>query len=85
MSHELRTPLNGVVGTLDILRASSLNPVARSYVNLAWDSSQYLLDLINNILDFSALDSNKLRLNEVDCDLVRLCEQVDRPGHAAGG
>ncbi|MBK7005681.1 MAG: hypothetical protein IPH37_11535 [Burkholderiales bacterium] len=35
MSHELRTPLNGVVGTLDILRASSLNPVARSYVNLA--------------------------------------------------
>jgi diguanylate cyclase (GGDEF)-like protein len=76
MSHELRTPLNGVVGTLDILRASSLNPVARSYVNLAWDSSQYLLDLINNILDFSALDSNKLRLNEVDCDLVRLCEQV---------
>ncbi|MBP8054100.1 MAG: response regulator, partial [Burkholderiaceae bacterium] len=76
MSHELRTPLNGVVGTLDILRASSLNPVARSYVNLAWDSSQYLLDLINNILDFSALDSHKLRLNVVDCDLVRLCEQV---------
>jgi signal transduction histidine kinase len=75
MSHELRTPLNGVVGTLDILRASALPPAARSYVNLAWDSSQYLLDLINNILDFSSLDAGKLRLTEGDFDLARLCEQ----------
>jgi signal transduction histidine kinase len=75
MSHELRTPLNGVVGTLDILRASALPPAARSYVNLAWDSSQYLLDLINNILDFSSLDAGKLRLAEGDFDLARLCEQ----------
>lgn len=76
MGHELRTPLNGVVGTLDMLRASVLPPVARSYVDLAWDSSQYLLDLINNILDFSSLEAGKLVLDESDFDLSRLCEQT---------
>ncbi len=76
MSHELRTPLNGVVGTLDMLRASQLPAAARSYVTLAWDSSQYLLDLINNILDFSSLEDGKLALTESDFNLARLCEQT---------
>ncbi|MDO8284130.1 MAG: EAL domain-containing protein [Rhodoferax sp.] len=76
MSHELRTPLNGVVGTLDMLRASVLPPVARNYVALAWDSSQYLLDLINNILDFSSLEAGKLQLADGDFDIARLCEQT---------
>ncbi len=76
MSHELRTPLNGVVGTLDMLRASALPAMARNYVTLAWDSSQYLLDLINNILDFSSLEAGKLQLAESDFDVARLCEQT---------
>ncbi len=76
MSHELRTPLNGVVGTLDMLRASTLPPMARNYVALAWDSSQYLLDLINNILDFSTLEAGKLQLADGDFEIARLCEQT---------
>ncbi|MES2951862.1 MAG: EAL domain-containing protein [Pseudomonadota bacterium] len=76
MSHELRTPLNGVVGTLDMLRASPLPPMARSYVALAWDSSQYLLDLINNILDFSSLEAGKLQLADGEFEIARLCEQT---------
>lgn len=76
MSHELRTPLNGVVGTLDMLRASPLPPMARNYVALAWDSSQYLLDLINNILDFSSLEAGKLQLATGDFEIARLCEQT---------
>ncbi|MES2582722.1 MAG: EAL domain-containing protein [Pseudomonadota bacterium] len=76
MSHELRTPLNGVVGTLDLLRSSALPPVARGYVALAWDSSQYLLDLINNILDFSSLEAGKLQLADGDFEIARLCEQT---------
>ena len=76
MSHELRTPLNGVVGTLDLLRSSALPPIARGYVTLAWDSSQYLLDLINNILDFSSLEAGKLQLVDSDFDMARLCEQT---------
>jgi diguanylate cyclase (GGDEF)-like protein len=76
MSHELRTPLNGVVGTLDLLRALALPPAPRRYVDLAWDSAQYLLDLINNILDFSSLEAGKLLLAENDFDIARLCEQT---------
>jgi len=76
MSHELRTPLNGVVGTLDMLRASTLPPAPRRYVDLAWDSAQYLLDLINNILDFSSLEAGKLVLAENEFDISRLCEQT---------
>ncbi len=76
MSHELRTPLNGVVGTLDMLRASTLPAMARNYVTLAWDSSQYLLDLINNILDFSSLEAGKLQLADADFEMTRLCEQT---------
>lgn len=76
MSHELRTPLNGVVGALDMLRATALPSLARSHVALAWDSSQYLLDLINNILDFSSLEAGKLQLQESDFEVARLCEQT---------
>ncbi|MGQ0709654.1 MAG: EAL domain-containing protein [Rhodoferax sp.] len=76
MSHELRTPLNGVVGALDMLRASALPALARGHVALAWDSSQYLLDLINNILDFSSLEAGKLQLQESDFEVSRLCEQT---------
>jgi diguanylate cyclase (GGDEF)-like protein len=76
MSHELRTPLNGVVGTLDMLRIITLPVAARQYVELAWDSSQYLLDMINNILDFSSLEAGKLVLAESDFDVARLCEQA---------
>jgi diguanylate cyclase (GGDEF)-like protein len=76
MSHELRTPLNGVVGTLDMLRSAVLPSTARKYVTLAWDSAQYLLDLINNILDFSSLDAGKLVLVESDFEIARLCEQT---------
>ena len=76
MSHELRTPLNGMVGTLDLMRASKLPPMARRYVDLAWDSSQYLLELINNILDFSSLEAGDLELLATDFDVALLCEQT---------
>lgn len=76
MSHELRTPLNGVIGTLDMMRATPLPPTAHRHVDLAWDSAQYLLDLINNILDFSSLEAGKLVLSEDDFDLAQLCEQT---------
>ena len=76
MSHELRTPLNGMVGTLDMMRSSALPPTARRYVDLAWDSSQYLLELINNILDFSSLEAGKMALVASDFDVAQLCEQT---------
>lgn len=76
MSHEIRTPLNGVVGALDILKATLLPKKQSQFVKIAWDSSQYLLDLINNILDFSRLEAGKLALDKVDFSVVALIEEI---------
>ncbi len=76
VSHEIRTPLNGVVGTLDILMAADIPPKQRQFVEIAWDSSQYLLDLINNILDFSKLEAGKVELERTDFNVGHMVENI---------
>ncbi|WP_265583967.1 response regulator [Chitinimonas koreensis] len=76
VSHEVRTPLNGVIGTLDILMATQLPAKQRHFVELAWDSAQYLLDLVNNILDFSRLEAGRLELEHTDFSPADLIEDV---------
>ncbi|MGZ3182481.1 MAG: EAL domain-containing protein [Telluria sp.] len=76
VSHEVRTPLNGVVGMLDMLKEMSLNKRQAECVEVAWNSSRTLIDLINNILDFSKMEAGKLTLEEVDFDLRQLLEEV---------
>lgn len=76
VSHEIRTPLNGVVGTLEILMAAEQPPKQRQFVQIAWDSAQYLLDLINNILDFSRLDAGKVDIERTEFDVARMVEDV---------
>jgi diguanylate cyclase (GGDEF)-like protein len=76
VSHEIRTPLNGVIGTLDILKATELPAKQQQLVDIAWDSSQYLLDLINNILDFSRLEAGKLEVDNITFALAPTLENV---------
>lgn len=76
VSHEIRTPLNGVVGTLDILMSADLPSKQHQFVEIAWDSAQYLLDLVNNILDFSRLESGKVEIEYAEFDLTRMVEDV---------
>jgi signal transduction histidine kinase/CheY-like chemotaxis protein len=76
VSHEVRTPLNGVVGMLDLLREMRLGKAQRECVEVAWNSSQALMDLINGILDFSKLEAGKLELEEIDFDLREMVEGV---------
>ncbi|HZV63342.1 MAG TPA: response regulator, partial [Telluria sp.] len=76
VSHEVRTPLNGVVGMLDMLKETSLNKRQAECVDVAWNSSRTLIELINNILDFSKMEAGKLTLEEVDIDLRQLLEEV---------
>ena len=57
MTHEVRTPLNGVLGMLQVLQASGLDPEQREYVGIARESAERLLLLLTNVLEFARLDS----------------------------
>ncbi len=76
VSHEVRTPLNGVVGMLDMLREMPLKANQRECVDVAWNASRTLIELINNILDFSKMEAGKLALQESDFDLAALLADV---------
>ncbi|MRV73631.1 EAL domain-containing protein [Duganella sp. FT92W] len=76
VSHEVRTPLNGVVGMLDMLKEMRLTQRQQECVDVAWNSSRTLIDLINNVLDFSKMEAGKLTLEETDFDLRKLVEEV---------
>ncbi|WP_341663401.1 ATP-binding protein [Vibrio sp.] len=76
MSHEIRTPMNGVLGILNILEESKLTPQQRKLVNTAAESGQFLLSIINDILDFTRMDSNTLRLEHKPFEFRRCVETV---------
>jgi signal transduction histidine kinase/DNA-binding response OmpR family regulator/HPt (histidine-containing phosphotransfer) domain-containing protein len=70
MSHEIRTPLNAVVGVTEMLRQTQLNPNQREMLEMVTQSSNNLMLLINNILDFAKLEAGNLALNKQTFDLV---------------
>ena len=72
MSHEMRTPLNGVIGTSDLLTTTPLNGEQFDLVNTLKISAQTLLQLIENVLDFSKIESGKLISEKADFDLHQL-------------
>ena len=76
MSHEIRTPMNGVLGMLDLLSETSLSPLQVDWVKTALSSGQVLLEIINDVLDFSKLEADKLEVEHVDFNLIDLVEEV---------
>ncbi len=65
MSHEIRTPLNGIVGFTELLRDTELNEEQMEFVEIIEKSSENLLEIINNILDLSKIESNKLEIEDI--------------------
>lgn len=77
MSHEIRTPLNSIVGFSDVLAmGGSTEEERQSYYEIIKTNSDLLLRLINDILDLSRLEANRVTLTWEECDIVQLCNQV---------
>jgi len=76
ISHEIRTPLNAIIGFVEQLQKTDLNKQQKNFAEIAEKSSIYLLDLVNEILSFSRLESGEMRLDEVDFSMENLIEEI---------
>jgi signal transduction histidine kinase/DNA-binding response OmpR family regulator len=76
MSHEIRTPMNGVIGTIELLLATDLDPHQRELAESANRSGDALLTILNDILDFSKIEANKLELDISEFNLRALVEET---------
>jgi signal transduction histidine kinase/CheY-like chemotaxis protein len=76
MSHEIRTPMNGVLGMAETLSATELDGQQREYLHVITRSVESLLNIINDILDYSKITSSTLALESVPVDLGQLLADI---------
>lgn len=77
MNHEIRTPLNAIVGFSDVLSAGGASEEEqRGYFEIIKTNSDLLLRLINDILDVSRLEADRVSLSLESCNVVQICQQV---------
>ncbi|MBT8344433.1 MAG: response regulator, partial [Sulfurovum sp.] len=76
MSHEIRTPLNGIVGFTEILRSTDLTEEQDEFLSIIDKSSENLLSIINNILDLSKIESNKIEIESIVFDAAEEFERA---------
>ncbi|SEA77496.1 Signal transduction histidine kinase [Thiothrix caldifontis] len=76
MSHELRTPIHGILGSLEIVKDTTLDPRQKLFVDTAYASCEVMLDVINNILDFSKLKAGGIELEIIEFSPRELVENI---------
>ncbi len=76
MSHELRTPMNGIMGMIGLVKRRMTDPVAKDRLEKAEKASQHLLALINDVLDISKIEAERLALETLDFTLGEVLDNV---------
>lgn len=76
MSHEFRTPLNAIIGFGEILKGTRLDEKQNEYVENIVVSSNHLIDLVNDVLDISRIESGKVSLSYEYVDIYKLIDEV---------
>ncbi len=78
MSHEIRTPLNGIIPLLDLVLSTKLAPDQREYLVTALQSARQLLSIVDDILDYSKIEANKLDLETTGLNIKEVVDSVTR-------
>ena len=76
MSHDIRTPMNAIIGYTNLALKEEANPVVKDYLEKIEGSSQHLLELINDILEMSRIESGKLELELTPTDLTVVMSDI---------
>ncbi|WP_298439209.1 TMAO reductase system sensor histidine kinase/response regulator TorS [uncultured Ferrimonas sp.] len=76
ISHEIRTPMNGILGTAELLGDEQLNPSQRRFVNVIRRSGESLLDILNDVLDYSKIDAGHIELDNQPFALATMVTEV---------
>lgn len=76
MSHEIRTPMNAVIGMAELALREEISPAAKNYISQIKSSGQTLLTIINDVLDFSKIESGNMDINELDYEPISLINDV---------